>query len=148
MFADDVALYKEVKSFTDCSLLQENILIVCFWANKWQLKLNPSKCETLAIIRKRLPLAYTYYINDAPLQWKSLVRYLGVYINFLSWSNHCKVVAAKATKRLNYLHHTMWGATPAAKALAYTCIIRPIMEYGCQVWNPFADKDVEMFEKV
>ena len=42
----------------------------------------------------------------------------------------------------------MWGATPAAKALAYTCMIRPIMEYGSQVWNPFTDKDIEVLEKV
>ena len=42
----------------------------------------------------------------------------------------------------------MWGATPAAKAMAYKCIIRPLMEYSCQVWNPFTDKDISMLEKV
>ena len=42
----------------------------------------------------------------------------------------------------------MWGATPAARAMAYKCIIRPLMEYSCQVWNPFTDKDISMLEKV
>ena len=56
MFADYVALYKEVKSSTDCAQLQKDIHDVCSWAKKWQLKLNPSKCEALAITRKRLPL--------------------------------------------------------------------------------------------
>ena len=77
------------------------------------------------------------------------MKYLGIYINStLSWSAHCKAVAAKATKCLNFLRHTMWGATPAAKAMAYKCIIRPLMEYSCQVWNPFTDKDISMLEKV
>ena len=77
------------------------------------------------------------------------MRYLGIYINStLSWSAHCKAVAAKATKCLNFLRHTMWGATPAAKAMAYKCIIRPLMEYSCQVWNLFTDKDISMLEKV
>ena len=147
--SDDVVLYKEVGAIDGCDLIQEDLNGVCSWANKWQLRLNPSKCEALAITRKRSPLVYTYYINSAPLSWRSVVRYLGIYINStLSWSDHCKVVAAKATKCLNFLRHTMWGATPAAKAMAYKCIIRPLMEYSCQVWNPFTDKDISMLEKV
>ena len=130
LFADDVALYKEVGSNDDCDLIQEDLNGVCSWADKWQLRLNPSKCEALAITRKRSPLVYNYYLNNTPLSWRSIVRYLGIYINStLSWSAHCKAVAAKATKCLNFLRHTMWGATPAAKAMAYKCIIRPLMEY-------------------
>ena len=103
LFADDVALYKEVGAIDGCDLIQEDLNGVCSWANKWQLRLNPSKCEALAITRKRSLLVYTYYINSAPLSWRSVVRYLGIYINStLSWSDRCKVVAAKATKCLNF----------------------------------------------
>ena len=78
LFADDVALYKEVGAIDGCDLIQEDLNGVCSWANKWQLT---SKCEALAITRKRSPLVYTYYINSAPLSWRSVVRYLGIYIN-------------------------------------------------------------------
>ena len=62
LFADDVALYKEVGSNDDCDLIQEGLNGVCSWADKWQLRLNPSKCEPLAITRKRSPLVYNNII--------------------------------------------------------------------------------------
>ena len=37
LYADDVALYKEIKSEADCQLLQEDLDRICDWANKWQL---------------------------------------------------------------------------------------------------------------
>lgn len=69
LFADDVALYKEVISTGDCDLFQEDIDCICSWASKWQLRLNLSTCEALAITRKRSPLVYTYCINNVPLSW-------------------------------------------------------------------------------
>ena len=46
LYADDVTLYQEIKSETDCELLQEDLDRICGWANKWSLCLNTSKCET------------------------------------------------------------------------------------------------------
>jgi len=66
----------------------------------------------------------------------------------LCWSKHCKIIAAKATKCLNYLRHTLWGATPQVKSIAYRCVVRPIMEYGCQPWNSFTQKDIQLVENI
>jgi len=33
--ADDVALYKEIKSYADCDLLQEDLNNVYFWSTCW-----------------------------------------------------------------------------------------------------------------
>lgn len=40
LYADDVALYREIKSEADCQLLQDDLDPICGWANKWQLRLN------------------------------------------------------------------------------------------------------------
>ena len=34
LYADDVTLYKEIKSEIDCILLQEDLDRICDWANK------------------------------------------------------------------------------------------------------------------
>ena len=52
LYADDVALYREIKSKADCQLLQEDLDHICDWANKWQLRLNASKCKALLISNK------------------------------------------------------------------------------------------------
>ena len=47
VFADDVALYKEIETSKDCDLLQEDLNSVYFWSDRWQLRLSPPKCEAL-----------------------------------------------------------------------------------------------------
>ena len=96
MFADDIALYKEVKSPSDQSMLQDDLSQVFEWSCKWQLNLNPSKCETICISYKRSPLPASYQLNNHVLSTKSVVRYLGILIkSHLKWSDHVKHITAK-----------------------------------------------------
>ena len=81
MFADDIALYKEIVSSSDQDMLQD-LSKVFEWSRKWQLNLNPSKCETICISYKRSPPPASYRLNNHLLSTKSVVRYLGVFINF------------------------------------------------------------------
>ena len=43
LFADDIALYKEIISSDDQDLLQADLSNVLEWSQKWQLKLNPKQ---------------------------------------------------------------------------------------------------------
>ena len=149
LYADDVALYREIKSEADCQLLQEDLDHICDWANKWQLRLNASKCEALLISNKRRAISFEYFVNHSPLAWRSTVKYLGVLLRSnLSWSDHCKHVSAKASKTLNFLSHTLWGATTVAKSMTYKYLVRPLLEYACMVWNPHTVSDKTSLEYV
>ena len=149
VFADNVAVFKEIRSSVHCDLLQDDLSSIYFWLDCWQLRLSPHKCEALSITNKRCPITTTYTANGVPLQWSTSVRYLGLHITSnLRWSKHCDIIAAKATKCLNYLRHTLWGTTPQVKSLAFRCVVRPIMEYRCQLWNPFTQKDVQVLETI
>ena len=79
MFADDIALYKEIISPSDQGLLQADLSNVSEWSRKWQLNLNPSKCETICISNKRAPPSASYRLDNQFLSTKSVVRYLGVF---------------------------------------------------------------------
>ena len=144
LYADDVALYREIKSEADCQLLQEDLDQICSWANKWQLRLNVSKYEALLISNKHKAISFEYFVNHSPLAWRSTVKYLGVLLRSnLSWSDHCKHVSAKASKTLNFLRRTLWGATTEAKSMAYKYLVCrcPLLEYACMVWNPHTVSD-------
>ena len=146
VFADDVALYKEIKSSSDYNLLQEDLNNVFFWSEHWQLRLGPPKCEALCISNKRSPITTTYSVNDIPLQWSTSVRYLRLHSTTnLCWSKHCKIIAARTTKCLNYLRHTLWSAPPQVKSTAYRCVVCPLLEYG---WNPFTQKNIQLLENI
>ena len=71
------------------------------------------------------------------------MKYLGVF--FQSNLSCCKYVAAKASKSLNFLRHTLWGATTEAKSMVS---VRPSLEYACTVWNPHTVSDKSTVESV
>jgi len=74
LYADDVTLYREIKSESDCQLLQD-LDRICDWAKKWQLCLNASKCEAFRISNKSKVIFFDYIVNSSPLFWKSSVKY-------------------------------------------------------------------------
>ena len=87
LFADDVLLYASVRSTKDCSALQDDLAAIFHWTNRWQLRLNPNKCEALAITNKRIQLTYTYRIDQQTIFWRDSVKYLGLHVHSkLSWS--------------------------------------------------------------
>ena len=121
LFADDVLLlYAPANNVLDCAVLKEDLAAVTSWSDCWQLNLNPAKCEALTITNKQHPVNYTYYIYQKAIDWRNLVRYLGVYIDSkLNWSSHCQIVSSKATKALNCLRLSMFGRSSEAKCKAY-----------------------------
>ena len=131
LFADNVALYKEIISSNDQSSLQEDLTRIFKWSQLWQLKLNPLKCESICISYKCSPSKCSYSLAGQPILSKSVVQYLGILIN--SQDDHVKHLAAKASRSLNYLRHSLFASLLSIKAAAYRCIVHLILEYASPV---------------
>ena len=122
IFADDVAMYCSVHTSNDCKAFQHDLDLVSTWCSKWQMRLNPSKCELLCISNKRSPVQPAYYINNHYLQWVSSVKYLGVMVDSkLSWNDHISCVSYiyKATKILNLLCRHMYTYPQSTRHLEH-----------------------------
>jgi len=90
----------------------------------------------MCISYKHSPPPVNYRINDHNLSSKSVVKYLGVFINsHLKWSDHIKHVIAKATRSLNVLRHSLNTCPSSVKAAVYKCIVRHILDYASPVWH-------------
>ena len=101
---------------TDCDTLQRDLSRAYEWSQKWQLKLNVTKCKVLCISNKKLKSHYCYQINQSPLEWVDTIKYLGVRINGkLKWGGHVADVTAKATKILGLLRQSLYGCSRDAK---------------------------------
>ena len=66
MYADDVKIYRQISSPSDCEILQKDLTNVCKWSADWRLTLNPQKCVSFTITLKRAPILSTYHINSSP----------------------------------------------------------------------------------
>ena len=117
LFADDVTIYKEIVCPADVDLLQLDLSNVAQWAKTWLLRLNPDKCESIVLSNKRTPPVPRYYLDSKLVSCKPVVRYLGIFVDcHLNWNDHCKYVAAKATRSLNFLHHCLFNCPSAVKS--------------------------------
>ena len=66
LFADDSALYREIKSEEDTIKLQEDLFKLQEWANVWQMKFNVKKCKILRITRRTKNKTNYRYVMSTP----------------------------------------------------------------------------------
>ena len=121
IFADDVAMNCSVDSPSDRIAFQHDLDLITDWCSKWQMRLNPSKCELLCISNKHTPTKPLYYINNHLLHWARSVKYLGVIVDTkLSWNSNVSHVSKKATRVLNLLRHHMFTCKASSKQKAFS----------------------------
>ena len=64
LFADDSAIYREIRSIEDTEILQQDLFKLQNWADTWQMKFNVKKCKILRITRKtKLKINHTYVMS-------------------------------------------------------------------------------------
>ena len=67
-----------------------------------------------------------------------MYKYLGIWFNDkLSWNDHFKYMLPKAAAKSNTIRSLMTNnrVTPRAKLLVWLAFVRPLLDYGCEVWN-------------
>ena len=81
-------------------------------------------------------------INDSEIERVDTAKLLGITIsNNLSWETHITNITNKVSQRLFMLRLLKRAQVDMDKLLhIYTMVIRPIVEYGCQVWHPGLNK--------
>ena len=55
---------------------------------------------------------------------------------------------SKANRTLGFLRRTLFSCPQDMKKADYKEMVRPILEYGSSVWDPYTDKLHEELEKI
>ena len=149
LFADDCLLYRPIRTEEDQHLLQQDLLGLEEWSVKWGMRFNASKCEVIRIHRSKRPLDHFYTIGGQVLQEVDSCKYLGVNINNkLDWSTHIHAITSRANRTLGFLRRNLSECPQELKALSYVTLVRSVLEYACQAWDPYTKKDTDCLEKV
>lgn len=149
LFADDCVAYLPVRTRDDQTALSTYLSAITDWCNSWKMSLNVKKCAQMTITRKRDPLEFSYKLNNTALQTVHQFKYLGVTITSnLSWNTHIRIISSIAIQRLWLLRHRLKHCTSKTKQLAYTSLVRPILEYADVVWDPHTKADIHCLERI
>ena len=88
LFADVCVLYRNIKTLTDCQILQDHLNSLGQWETDWQMKVNVAKCHSMRVTR-HLPsnqIHFNYSLHQQILEHVQSAIYLGITItDNLEW---------------------------------------------------------------
>lgn len=149
MYADDVKVYAEVNGEEPSHEIQAAINFIEKWATTWELPLAAEKSHCLVIQSKHQHNSPTYKLKDTDLKHVENTRDLGFHISSdLSFDSHYKAIVKKANYRIYNLFKQLKTNDSLALLRAYKTYIRPVLESGTSVFNPFKKKDIALLESV
>ena len=151
IFADDTKLFRRIDDTSDCILLQNDLTRLERWAEDWQMRFHPQKCEVLRIGKDHPPYDYTMKSTDKTyiLNIVDEVKDLGVYVDsHLDFDRHCSEMVSKANRILGTVRRTFQHIDAVMMVQLYKSLIRPYLEYGVDVWSPSSKKNINMIESI
>ena len=150
MFADDIALYRIIKSSTDYSHLQNDINSISVCIKQKHLQFNTNKCKLMLITKKKDKSIQPpqLVLDGVPLARVHSYKYLGITLTSnLCWSPHIMNCCNKARRPVGLLYRQFYeNATSPTLLKLYCSFIRPHLEYAAIVWNPALKGDIELLE--
>ena len=145
-YADDIVLLSTSKEG-----LQKAIDITEQYCKTWKLKINQSKTKSMVFSRGNQKINTTFKVNGTNLENVKEFKYLGITVHKKSCSftptlKHFRTKATRALyslkSKINFLN------LPIRVALKlYDAIIKPILLYGSEVWEPFLNQNEKKWDQ-
>ena len=86
-----------------------------------------------------------YYSGDQLILEAGSFKYFGIIISSnLNWSDHVSYTLRKAWNALHFITRVLKKGNNNTKRLAYTALVRPILEYGAVCWEPYREGQVAL----
>ena len=109
------------------------------------MKISPSKSKALSFTRALVkdPL------GDQKIPEASCCKYLGFIIrNDLSWVDQINYTVQKAWRALHFVMRIAKKGNKNKKSLAYTSLVRPILEHEAACWDPHTECQISALDRV
>ena len=150
LFAGDALLYHPIKTEADGCVLQGDLNSLHRWSKRWKMAFNTTKCHVLHITRNRRVIRHQYNIGGTVLAPVEHHPYLGIELdNKLCWKQQVTNVRSKGTRTLNMVRRNFTkGTKPDTRNQIYTSLVRPVLEYGSLVWDPYQQVRIQQIEAV
>ena len=120
--------------------MQEAAEHLAVWCHANGMRINTDKTkEMIVLFNKRVCLddVTPIVVNNSSIERVEDFKLLGVYFSAdLTWNKHVKYITSKASKRIYVLCHLVRSGFSSEDVIKIYCsLIRPILEYACEVWH-------------
>ena len=118
--------------------MQSMLDILVAWGLTCGLHFNPQKTVAMVFSRSKKDFNDHLVLNARQIPFSDSVRYLGLVLDRrLHWNLHMleKIKKGKGfLMKISNVAKEMWGPSPFLMRWAYTCVVRPMIIYGCMIW--------------
>ncbi|CAC5417294.1 unnamed protein product [Mytilus coruscus] len=119
------------------------------------MSFHRDKYKVFIISKKNDTFATSYNLHDHTLETVNSAKYLGYsFTSELRWNDYVIVnnICNKANREIAFLktYLNVGPATVKENINAYTKLVRPIVEYAIQLWDPHFKSDtdrIKMFQR-
>ena len=127
--------------------MQKDLNSLGEWAVENEMKINPDKSKTVSFTKARVKERLMF--GEKLIPEASSFKYLGIIIRSdLNWADHVNYTPRKAWKTLHFIMRILRKGNNNTELLAYTAIMRPILEYGSVCWDPYRERQVSALNRV
>ena len=154
LYADDVLLYRGIaEPKEDLCKVQSDIDELERWSKEQLLQMNPSKCKHM-MVSKRHRInpsdGVLLHLGGTTMGEVESFKYLGILLHkHLTWSEHISGVCNKARQILGLIYRQFYNnSSSSTMKQLYLSLVRPHLEYACQLWDPYVQNDINKLESV
>ncbi|GFT07090.1 probable RNA-directed DNA polymerase from transposon BS [Trichonephila clavipes] len=155
LFADDVVLWCSDANFSKMeSQLNRSLVNIQEFADNHKITFNASKSTVSLFTTNRHLYNYSpeIFLMSERLNYSKYPAYLGFTLDSeVNCGKHIEKIADKARKRLKilkYLSGRDWGSNASTLRITYTTLVRPVLEYGYQIFQVASPTNLKKLERV
>ena len=156
LYADDTKIWRNMNSYQDCIILQNDINSLNEWCILNKMNFYPDKCKVLSISHKKvswidiLPFSKFPYAISLILDYVDNERDLGILVNeTLSWDLQHNKLITKASQLLGLTKRTChFVNNKNCRRSLYLALVRSQFEHCSPIWRPCSAIQIEKFEKI
>jgi Reverse transcriptase (RNA-dependent DNA polymerase) len=138
LYADDLKVYRDIRTTADFTALQNDLNSLWEWASDNHLPFSIEKCHVVSYSRSLAPLVHPYSLGGNILEMKLSTSDLGItFESRWKFVVHISDICNRASKMLGFVmrnaHHFN---DMRVLRLLYDTLVRSILESGSIIWNP------------
>ena len=150
-FANDTQILLGIKDEEDTQMLQNDSRKLYKWAETNNMKSNANKFELLRYGKEQeIKSAKTYKsYDDSNINDKEQIRDLGIMkSNKATFTLHIRNIGKKARDKMGWVLRVFQSWARSLMRILLKSLVIPLLEYCCQLWNPWKEKDIQAIEAI
>ena len=151
LFADDTSLYIIVDNpISAAEMINTDLETIHRWAEKWLVKFNPSKSESLLVSRKNnRNMDPPLIMNAVHINEVQHHKHLGVILsNDGTWHEHINLITSKAWQKIYVMRKLKFMLDRDSLNKIYISFVRPTLEYANIVWDNCTQYETNAIERI